>query len=250
MLRTPTTVAFVSLAMICVATTATPPPLRQEHVQAVTAPAPLAVYDTQFRESNSDMPSWLVQLELEPDPNRAAFLEADIDEVLADTIGGGRTTQRYVYAIVGFAAYMTPLEAALLLDDPRVRRVEPDFIAHGGNWLPSRGDNTNDDPNLPAPWGLRRISDPDGLAPDYDPCGADGSGVTVVVLDSGITPDHTEFEGRIVEALNFNPNVDSAVDQFGHGTHVASTIAGATIGVAPTRSIGIDIAVVAIVSGG
>ena len=237
MLRTPTTVAFVSLAMICVATTATPPPLRQEHVQAVTAPAPLAVYDTQFRESNSDMPSWLVQLELEPDPNRAAFLEADIDEVLADTIGGGRTTQRYVYAIVGFAAYMTPLEAALLLDDPRVRRVEPDFIAHGGNWLPSRGDNTNDDPNLPAPWGLRRISDPDGLAPDYDPCGADGSGVTVVVLDSGITPDHTEFEGRIVEALNFNPNVDSAVDQNGHGTHVASTIAGATIGVAPAAEI-------------
>ena len=237
MLRTPTTVAFVSLAMICVATTATPPPLRQEHVQAVTAPAPLAVYDTQFRESNSDMPSWLVQLELEPDPNRAAFLEADIDEVLADTIGGGRTTQRYVYAIVGFAAYMTPLEAALLLDDPRVRRVEPDFIAHGGNWLPSRGDNTNDDPNLPAPWGLRRISDPDGLAPDYDPCGADGSGVTVVVIDSGITPDHTEFEGRIVEALNFNPNVDSAVDQFGHGTHVASTIAGATIGVAPAAEI-------------
>ncbi|MDE0889478.1 MAG: S8 family serine peptidase [Phycisphaerales bacterium] len=237
MLRTPRTVAFVSLAMICVATTATPPPLRQEHVQAVTAPAPLAVYDTQFRESNSDMPSWLVQLELEPDPNRAAFLEADIDEVLADTIGGGRTTQRYVYAIVGFAAYMTPLEAALLLDDPRVRRVEPDFIAHGGNWLPSRGDNTNDDPNLPAPWGLRRISDPDGLAPDYDPCGADGSGVTVVVIDSGITPDHTEFEGRIVEALNFNPNVDSPIDQFGHGTHVASTIAGATIGVAPAAEI-------------
>jgi subtilisin family serine protease len=61
--------------------------------------------------------------------------------------------------------------------------------------------------------------------------------VTVVVIDSGITPDHTEFGDRIVAMKNFNPSEADAIDGTGHGTHVAGTIAGRTIGVAPAADI-------------
>ena len=59
----------------------------------------------------------------------------------------------------------------------------------------------------------------------------------MAVIDSGITPDHSEFGDRIVDAVNFYTNADSPIDQHGHGTHVASTIAGATIGVAPAAPV-------------
>jgi subtilisin family serine protease len=95
------------------------------------------------------------------------------------------------------------------------------------------------DPNSPNPWGLRRISQPDGLAPAFQSCGADGTGVTVVVIDSGINPDHTEFAGRIKRMENFYPGPDAngGRDITGHGTHVAGCAAGATTGVAPGASI-------------
>ena len=195
----------------------------------------LSVRENQFHDPATNMPSWLVQLEDANDLERPENIDRHIDTVLAETIGQKRTTQRYQHALIGFAAFMTVQEASALRDDPRVRRVEPDVMVSGNAARPTG--EVDEDPNIPAPWGLRRISDPDGLAPDYDPCGADGSGVTVAVIDSGITPDHSEFGDRIVDAVNFYTNADSPIDQHGHGTHVASTIAGATIGVAPAADI-------------
>jgi subtilisin family serine protease len=64
--------------------------------------------------------------------------------------------------------------------------------------------------------------------------GLSGEGVEVIVLDTGIDTDHPEFRGRIVEAESFVPG-ESVEDRNGHGTHVASTIGGASpaVGVAP-----------------
>ena len=215
---------------------ATAPP-RSEKPQEIklTTAAPLPVSGNQFHDPDTGLPSWLVQLEVMPAAGREPQLDRSIDAVLNDTIGGGRVTHRYTHALVGFAASMTPGEASLLLEDARVRAVEPDLVYSGEGGRSGAADDG--DPNLPAPWGLRRISDPDGLAPDFDPCGADGSGVTVAIIDSGITPDHTEFGDRIVAAVNFYSLADSAVDQHGHGTHVASTVAGTNVGVAPAADI-------------
>ncbi|WP_329298351.1 S8 family serine peptidase [Streptomyces sp. NBC_00659] len=56
--------------------------------------------------------------------------------------------------------------------------------------------------------------------------GYDGSNVKVAVLDSGIDATHPDLTGRIAEAVDFTNSPKGVVDEHGHGTHVASTIAG------------------------
>ncbi|MEV0237332.1 S8 family serine peptidase [Nonomuraea sp. NPDC050786] len=69
--------------------------------------------------------------------------------------------------------------------------------------------------------------------------GFDGKGVKVAVLDTGIDAAHPDFAGRIIASENFSDSASTA-DRIGHGTHVASTIAGAGPtykGVAPAASL-------------
>jgi serine protease AprX len=76
--------------------------------------------------------------------------------------------------------------------------------------------------------------------------GLTGKGVTVAVIDSGLDTSHPDFAGRVKGTFNFeggwafdayqdgsvsnevaeNMGPYAAVDEVGHGTHVASTIAG------------------------
>ncbi|MEO3819284.1 S8 family serine peptidase [Plantactinospora sp. B24E8] len=62
-------------------------------------------------------------------------------------------------------------------------------------------------------------------APSVWQSGQTGRGVRVAVLDTGIDATHPDFAGRIAEVQNFtdDPDVD---DVDGHGTHVASIVAG------------------------
>jgi serine protease AprX len=76
--------------------------------------------------------------------------------------------------------------------------------------------------------------------------GHGGQGVTVAVLDSGVTPDAdlVQPSNRILAAVNFADSLGSMMDPGGHGTHVAGTIAGngwrsggQYIGVAPGANL-------------
>ncbi|MEV1010093.1 S8 family serine peptidase [Streptomyces sp. NPDC049881] len=62
-------------------------------------------------------------------------------------------------------------------------------------------------------------------APEAWAAGYDGEGVTVAVLDTGISSTHPDVADHVVAAENFSDAAD-AEDRDGHGTHVASTATG------------------------
>ncbi|MFI9465422.1 S8 family peptidase [Streptomyces xiamenensis] len=62
-------------------------------------------------------------------------------------------------------------------------------------------------------------------APEAWQAGYDGEGVTIAVLDTGISEQHADLAGKVIAAEDF-AGTGHTGDLHGHGTHVASTAAG------------------------
>jgi subtilisin family serine protease len=86
-------------------------------------------------------------------------------------------------------------------------------------------------------WGLDRI-DQRATAPDgiYAPP-ADGADVVVYVVDTGVRASHQDFGGRVEGGISTVDGDASVNDCHGHGTHVASSAAGLSYGVASQATI-------------
>ncbi|MBF0386710.1 MAG: S8 family serine peptidase [Candidatus Omnitrophica bacterium] len=137
--------------------------------------------------------------------------------------------------------------------DPSVEYVQPDYRVKA-NWLP-------DDPLFKdhSLWGMEKISAP--LAWDI----TKGEGVVIAVVDTGVDINHPDITANIwsnpneipgnkldddgnglvddVFGWNYQSGNNNTMDVYGHGTHVAGTIAAVgnnatgVIGVAPLAKI-------------
>ncbi|WP_433076916.1 S8 family serine peptidase [Dactylosporangium sp. CA-052675] len=70
------------------------------------------------------------------------------------------------------------------------------------------------------------VSVPQIGAPEAWAAGYTGTGTTVAVLDTGIDDTHPDLAGQVTEHVNFTEGYEPDGDFVGHGTHVASTVAG------------------------
>ncbi|CAE6427358.1 unnamed protein product [Rhizoctonia solani] len=95
-----------------------------------------------------------------------------------------------------------------------------------------------------APWGLQRISTNQALPAgsranaltfSYTFNDTAGKGVDVYVIDTGINTEHESFEGRA--SFGFAAQGQPKVDDQGHGTHCAGTIASKDFGVAKAANV-------------
>ncbi|WP_329033967.1 S8 family serine peptidase [Streptomyces sp. NBC_00178] len=72
------------------------------------------------------------------------------------------------------------------------------------------------------------ISVPQIGAPVAWQAGYDGKGVKIAVLDTGIDTGHPDVGAKVTQVRDFTGSPD-ALDHYGHGTHVASIVAGSGV---------------------
>jgi subtilisin family serine protease len=156
---------------------------------------------------------------------------------------------------------LTDEEAVELAQDSRVAGVEippdqRDDLDIGFDAVQT-GDftKTNSDSGVYLNWGMRRCATTTNdyntgntVSGDYE-YNLDGSGVDVVIHDSGLQVDHPEFNdadgnSRVQQidwytesGVSGTQDANHYRDQHGHGTHVAGTVAGKTYGWAKNARI-------------
>ncbi|MDO0916095.1 S8 family peptidase [Streptomyces sp. DT2A-34] len=139
---------------------------------------------------------------------------------------GGSVNKTFGTALNGYAATLSATEAKRLAADPAVATVEQNQRV--------KMDATQSS----APWGLDRIDQTSlPLSGTYTYPDTAGSGVTVYVIDTGVRITHQQIAGRATNGYDAVDGDNVAQDGNGHGTHVATTIAGSTYGVAKSAKI-------------
>ncbi|MFF5442163.1 S8 family peptidase [Streptomyces achromogenes] len=140
---------------------------------------------------------------------------------------GGSVTKTFGSALNGYTATLSTTEAERLAADPAVAAVEQ-------NQRVTVADTTQSS----APWGLDRIDQTSlPLSGTYTYPDSAGSGVTAYVIDTGVRITHQQISGRASYGYDAVDGDTDAADGNGHGTHVATTIAGSTYGVAKKAKI-------------
>jgi subtilisin family serine protease len=140
---------------------------------------------------------------------------------------GGTVKETFGAALNGYTATLSAGEARRLAADPAVATVEQNQTVR-----------LTDTTQSSAPWGLDRVDQTSlPLSGTYTYPDTAGGGVTAYVIDTGVRITHSQISGRASYGYDAVDGDSTAQDGNGHGTHVATTIAGSTYGVAKKAKI-------------
>ena len=106
-----------------------------------------------------------------------------------------------------------PSEAAAIAE---VAAAHPTAVVEVDNWRSV----LEADPFWDEAWQLDDVNAPDAWSK-----GADGAGVTVAVVDTGVDASHLDLTGRVMNGADFVGAGNGTNDPHGHGTHVAGIVA-------------------------
>jgi thermitase len=105
---------------------------------------------------------------------------------------------------------------AYLETQPNVRYAEPNYFVYADDTYPS-------DTSFSLQYGLTNIHAPQGW--DW----STGAGwVTIAIVDSGVDYLHPDLAGKVLAGIDLVNGDSDAMDDNGHGTHVAGIAAAAT----------------------
>ena len=134
---------------------------------------------------------------------------------------GAKVRHKYEKGVKGLALEMSDADARDLARDSRVQFVEEDATIAAAT----------------SSWALDRIDQRQLPLDGSFSSGGRGAGVTIYVVDTGVSAGHVEFAGRV--SAGFSSFADSlgSSDCNGHGTHVAGIAAGTAYGVAKSATV-------------
>lgn len=148
---------------------------------------------------------------------------AQVPILAKQLLRGHNAELRYTYTGVlqGFAARIPGQAIEALKRNPVVSLIEEDRVMQADEIQVA-----------PPSWGLDRVDQsalPLSASYSYGPTGA---GVHVYIIDTGIRSTHQEIVGRVQPGFSAIADSLGSEDCYGHGTHVAGTVGGASVGVA------------------
>lgn len=163
------------------------------------------------------------------------------DEAAASVAASANDARTDIGAVVseefrGMRAYSAKLTDAQLEElrrDSRVKTIVQDQVVS----IPDDEIGSGAGTQAVGSWGLDRIDQTNlPLDSSYNTPGNQGAGVHAYIVDTGVR-SHSEYSSRLGNGYDAFDQDNNPDDCQGHGTHVAGTVAGSSVGVAPKATV-------------